>query len=44
VKNAHISDCDTLTNKMEVKLNMLGVLVLDGVGGEIDRANIVAVD
>jgi hypothetical protein len=31
-------------NKMEVDLNMLCLLVLDGVGGEVSGADVVAVD
>jgi hypothetical protein len=40
----HISNGDALTDEVEVDLNMLGALMLDEVGGEVDRANIVIVD
>jgi hypothetical protein len=33
-----------LTNKVKINLNMPGALVLNGFGGEIDGAHIVAVD
>jgi hypothetical protein len=33
-----------LTNKVKINLNMPGALVLNGFGGEIDGADIVAVD
>jgi hypothetical protein len=35
---------DALTNEVAIKLNMLGALMLDGVDGEVDRANVVVVD
>jgi hypothetical protein len=40
----HISNGDALTDEVEVDLNMLGALMLDEVGGEVDHANIVIVD
>jgi hypothetical protein len=40
----HISNGDTLTDEMEVNLNMLGALMLDGVSEEVDHADIVTVD
>jgi hypothetical protein len=33
-----------LTDEVKINLNMLGALILDGVGEEVDRADIVAVD
>jgi hypothetical protein len=30
--------------KVEINLNMFGVLMLDGVDGEVDHANVVAID
>jgi hypothetical protein len=33
----NISDGNALTNKVKINLNMLGALMLDGVGGEIDN-------
>jgi hypothetical protein len=34
----------TLTDEVEVDLNMLGELMLDGVGGEVDHTDVVAVN
>jgi hypothetical protein len=34
MKNLHISDVNPLVNEVEVELDMLRVLILDGVGGE----------
>jgi hypothetical protein len=44
MEDTHISNGDTLTDEVEVDLNMLGALMLDGVGGEVDRTDVVAVD
>jgi hypothetical protein len=33
-----------LVNKVKINLNMLGALVLNRVGGEVDGADVVAVD
>jgi hypothetical protein len=44
MKKTHISDGDTLTHEVEVELNKLRALMLDGAGGEIDGADVVAVD
>jgi hypothetical protein len=43
MKNPHISDSNLLTNEMEVKLNMIRTLMLDGVGGEVNGVDIVTV-
>jgi hypothetical protein len=43
MKNPHISDSNLLTNEMEVKLNMLGTLMMDRVGGEVNGADVVTV-
>jgi hypothetical protein len=40
----NVSDDDALVNKVEINLNMLGALMLDGVSGEVDRADVVTVD
>jgi hypothetical protein len=34
----NISDGDVLMDEVKINLNMLGVLMLDDIGGEIDRA------
>jgi hypothetical protein len=44
VEDANISDDDELANEVKINLNMFGALMLDGVGGEVDRANVVIVD
>jgi hypothetical protein len=40
----NVPDGNALTDKVEINLDMLGALVLDGVGGEVDGVDIVAVD
>jgi hypothetical protein len=44
MKDENVSDSNTLINEVEINLNMLGVLMLDEVGGEIDRADVIALD
>jgi hypothetical protein len=44
MKNPHIPDGDTLTNEVEVELDMLRVLMLDGVSGEVHGADVVTID
>jgi hypothetical protein len=44
MKNLYISNGDTLMHYEEVNLNILHVLVLDGVGGEVYNVDIVVVD
>jgi hypothetical protein len=44
VEDENVSDSNTLVNEVEINLNMLGVLILDGVGGEIDCADVIALD
>jgi hypothetical protein len=44
VKDKNISTGNMLTNKVKINLNMLGTLMLDKVGGEVDHAEVVAVD
>jgi hypothetical protein len=36
VEDTHTSNDDALTDEVEINLNMFGVLMLDGVGGEVD--------
>jgi hypothetical protein len=43
-ENANISDSDTLTDEVEVDLHLLHVLLLHGIGGEVDRTDVVAID
>jgi hypothetical protein len=44
VQDADITDGNTFLDKVEVDLDMLHTLVLNGVGGEVDDANVIIVD
>jgi hypothetical protein len=44
VQDVDITEGHTFTHKVKVDLDMLHALVLNGVGREIDNANIVTVD
>jgi hypothetical protein len=44
MEDADLADGDLLSNKVEINLHMLGVLMLNGVGGEIDDVDVVTVD
>ena len=44
VEDPNIADGDLVTNEVEVNLHVLRPLVLNRVGGEVHRANVVAVD
>jgi hypothetical protein len=44
VQDANIIDGHVFPHKMEVDLDMLRALVLNGVGGEIDDADVVTLD
>jgi hypothetical protein len=44
VEDENVSDSNALTNEVEINLNMLDALMLYGVGGEVDRAGVIAVD
>jgi hypothetical protein len=44
VKHTDISNGVALADEVQVDLNMLCALVLDRVGGEVDDANVVAID
>jgi hypothetical protein len=39
-----ITNSNTLLNEVEIDLNMLGTLMLNGVGGHVDGADVVAVN
>jgi hypothetical protein len=43
MKNTNIAKGNTFPNKMKVNLNMLGSLMLDGVLGHVDGADIVTI-
>jgi hypothetical protein len=44
VQDVDITDGHVFPHKVEVDLGMLHALVLNGVGGEVDDADVVAVD
>jgi hypothetical protein len=44
MQDMDITDGHTFPHKVEVDLNMLHALVLNGVGGEVDGADDVAID
>jgi hypothetical protein len=44
VQDADITDGNAFTDEMEVDLDMLLTLVLNGVGGEVDDTDVVTVD
>jgi hypothetical protein len=43
-RTRNISNGDALTDEVEVDLNMLGALMLDGIGREVDCADVVTID
>ena len=44
MKDPNVSNGNLLTDEVEVDLNMLHALVLDGIGGEVHGADVVAAD
>ena len=44
MEDPNIGDSDPVANEVQVDLHMLRLLMLNGVGGEIHGANVVAVD
>jgi hypothetical protein len=44
MEDTDLTDGNLLSDKMKINLYMLGALMLNGVGGEIHDADIVAVD
>jgi hypothetical protein len=44
VQDTDITDGHAFPHKVEVDLDMIRALVLNGVGGEVDDANVIAVD
>jgi hypothetical protein len=44
VQDMDITDGHAFPHKVEVDLDMLRALVLNGVGGEVDSADVVTVD
>jgi hypothetical protein len=41
---ADLTDGDSLSEKMKINLHIFGALMLNGVGGEVHGADVVAVD
>ena len=44
MKNTDGSNGDPFSDEVEVDFHVLGALMLNGVGGEVDGADVVAVD
>ena len=44
MEDTDVSNGDAFADEVEINLNMFRALVLDGVGGEVDGADVVAVD
>jgi hypothetical protein len=44
MKDTDVPDGNVLMDKVKINLNMLGVLVLNGVGGEVDGTDVVTVN
>jgi hypothetical protein len=44
MEDANLTDGDSLSDKMKINLHMFGVLMLNGIGGEVHGADVVAVD
>jgi hypothetical protein len=44
VQDAYITDGHTFPHKVEVDLNMLHALMLNGIGGEVDNIDVVVID
>jgi hypothetical protein len=44
MKNSYVSDGNLLANEVEIELDMLCALMLDGVGGEVHGVDVVTID
>jgi hypothetical protein len=44
VEDTNVPDGNVLADKVKINLNILGALVLNEVGGEVDGADVVTVD
>jgi hypothetical protein len=44
MEDADLADVNLLSDKMKINVHMLGVLMLNGVGGEVHGVDVVAVD
>jgi hypothetical protein len=40
----NISDYDALADEVEINFNMLGVMMSDKIGGEVDHIDVVTID
>jgi len=43
MKNANITCCHTISNEVKINLDVLGALMLDGVGGHVDGVDIITI-
>jgi hypothetical protein len=43
-ENPNVTGSDTLVDEVQVDLHVLRALMLYGIGGEVDRADVVTVD
>jgi hypothetical protein len=44
MEDTNVPDGKALTDKVNINLSMLDALILNGVGGEVDGADVVTVD
>jgi hypothetical protein len=44
VEDTNVPNGNTLADKLKINFNMLGALVLNGVDGMVDNADVVTVD
>jgi hypothetical protein len=44
VEDVNISDGTMFADEVEINFNMLDALMLDGIGGEVDRVDVATVD
>jgi hypothetical protein len=44
MKNAEMTNSNTLPNKVKIDLYVLGALMLSGVGTHVDSTNVVTID
>jgi hypothetical protein len=44
MKDTNITNNNTLPNKVKINHNVLGALMLNGVGGHVDDADVVTID
>jgi hypothetical protein len=44
MQNADFTGLDSFSDEVQINLDMLGSLMLDWVGGEVDSTNIITID